>query len=66
VGSMADSLLRGSSGINLARQMKRAKPKVPIVMLSGDPPEHLGHVDCYINKAEKQSQFPKCWRSFRI
>src|SRR5579884_1231711 len=47
---IADSLLRGVSGISLASQMKRAKPTVPIVMLSGAAPEHIGHVDCYIHK----------------
>jgi len=49
---IADSLLRGVSGISLASQMKRAKPTVPIVMLSGAAPEQIRHVDCYIHKGE--------------
>ncbi len=54
---LSDHMLRGTTGIELAREMKAMKPDVPIVLYSGTVPKTLGAVDCYINKTEPISTF---------
>lgn len=60
---IADHLLRGTSGLALAGQMKRVKPSVPIIMLSGEPPSEYKHIDCYINKGESIHEMLRICRS---
>jgi len=54
---LSDHMLRGTTGVELAQQMKALKPDVPIVLYSGTVPKTLGAVDCYINKSEPISTF---------
>lgn len=54
---LSDHMLRGTTGVELAQQMKAVKPDVPIVLHSGNPPDSMRGVDCFINKAEPVSEF---------
>ena len=54
---VADHLLRKGTGVELAREMKRLKPAVPIVLYSGTLPESLQHVDCFLLKSEPVADF---------
>jgi CheY-like chemotaxis protein len=49
---IADHMLQGTTGTKLAIEMKKIKPDVPIILFSGNIPEHLNNVDVYINKGE--------------
>lgn len=55
--TIADHMLTGTTGIDLAREMKKIKPGVPIILFSGTIPEHFGSVDVYINKGEPTAEF---------
>jgi FixJ family two-component response regulator len=52
-----DHLLQGTTGTELAREMKKIKPDVPIILFSGNVPEHLNDVDVYVNKGEPTAMF---------
>jgi CheY-like chemotaxis protein len=54
---IADHMLRGTTGTELAEQMKKIKPNVPVILFSGNAPEHLNHVDVYVNKGEPTAFF---------
>jgi CheY-like chemotaxis protein len=54
---IADHMLRGTTGTELAKEMKTIKPKVPIILFSGNAPEHLNDVDVYVNKGEPTAFF---------
>ena len=54
---IADHMLRGTTGIELAKEMKKMKPDVPIILFSGALPERLTCVDVYINKGEPTATF---------
>jgi DNA-binding response OmpR family regulator len=60
---IADHMLRGTSGTNLAKKMKAVKPQVPIVLFSGTVPEKLQNIDVYLNKGEPTAEFLKIVRS---
>lgn len=49
---LTDYLLRGSNGADISREMKRIKPEVPIVLLSGmtEQPEDIGAADLFLTK----------------
>jgi DNA-binding NtrC family response regulator len=51
---MSDHLLQGKTGTALAAEMKRLKPAIPIVIVSGvvEAPEGIEHADLYICKGE--------------
>ena len=49
---IADHVLRGKTGQGAAKQMKRIKPDVPLVLFSGTLPEKLDDIDVYVNKGE--------------
>ncbi len=51
---VTDHLLRGVTGTQIAAEMKRLRPRVPIVVLSGviDIPQDIGHADLFISKTE--------------
>jgi CheY-like chemotaxis protein len=55
--TVADHLLQGATGTHLARDMKKIKPHVPIILFSGAVPEHLDGVDVYLNKGEPAAKF---------
>jgi hypothetical protein len=50
-------MLDAAGGADLAIRMKAIKPDVPVVLYSGNPPESMGAVDCFINKSEPRNQF---------
>src|SRR5512142_526435 len=52
---VTDHLLRGITGTQIAAEMKRLKPLVPIVVLSGvvEVPKDIGHADLFISKGEE-------------
>ena len=51
---ITDHLLGRKTGSEMAGEMKRLKPKVPIVLLSGttSQPEKLAHADAFLSKTE--------------
>jgi len=49
---IADHMLKGTTGVELAKKMKKLKPSVPIILFSGSIPERLDVVYVYINKGE--------------
>src|SRR5207237_1945868 len=54
---LSDHMLRGTTGTFLAKQMKKIKRKVPIILYSGRPPESMRNVDGFINKDESVPRF---------
>lgn len=54
---IADHMLRGSSGTELAAQFKAIKPTVPVVLHSGINPDTVRHVDAFIHKGEPVEAF---------
>ena len=54
---LSDHMLSGTTGAQLAIELKRIKPKVPVVLYSGAPPATMQNVDCFINKAEPVPEF---------
>lgn len=55
--TIADHMLRGTTGTELASEMKKIKPDVPIILFSGTLPQHLTNVDVYVNKGEPTATF---------
>jgi len=49
---IADQLLKDKTGTDLAREMKRLKQHVPILLYSGTVPQSLDYVDCFVLKTE--------------
>jgi signal transduction histidine kinase len=51
---VTDHLLDRETGAAMAKEMKRLKPSVPIIVLSGttDTPESMESIDAFISKAE--------------
>ena len=45
-------LLAGTTGSELARQIKALKPTVPIILHSGSPPASMKNLDGFIHKGE--------------
>jgi CheY-like chemotaxis protein len=54
---IADHMLRGATGTELAAQFKSLKPTVPVVLHSGTNPDTVRHVDAFINKGEPVETF---------
>lgn len=54
---IADHMLQGTTGAELAQEMKNIKPHVPIILFSGRVPEHLNNVDVFVNKGEPTASF---------
>lgn len=50
--TIADHMLQGQSGIDLAKELKRIKHDVPIVLYSGAMPTNLQNIDVFIHKGE--------------
>ena len=55
--TIADHMLQGTTGAELAREMKKIKPNVPIILFSGTVPQNLNAVDVYVNKGEPTAKF---------
>ena len=55
--TIADHMLQGTTGLELAREMKKIKPDVPIILFSGTVPQSLNAVDVYVNKGEPTAKF---------
>ena len=55
--TITDHLLRGTSGAQLATEMKKIKPDVPIILYSGTVPDNLLGADVFISKAETAQTF---------
>ena len=51
---ISDHLLGGTTGAEIAAQMKREKPEIPIILISGvsEIPEGAQHVDLFLSKLE--------------
>ncbi len=51
---LTDYFLQGTTGMELAAEMKRLKPNIPIVILSGavELPEGVVHADLFLSKTE--------------
>jgi len=54
---LSDHMLRGTTGIALAHQLKAIKPRVPFVLYSGMAPDVMGDADCFISKDETVASF---------
>src|ERR1700756_4498336 len=52
-----------TTGTELAKEIKKIKPHVPILIYSGTTPEHLGDVDCFLSKTEPVEKFLAMIRS---
>jgi hypothetical protein len=50
-------MLHGTTGTDLATEMKKIKPDVPIILFSGSMPDHLAGADVYVNKGEPTAKF---------
>lgn len=59
---IADHMLQGQTGTQLAKEMKKIKPHVPIILFSGKNPETLHDIDVYVNKGEPTATFLKIVR----
>jgi CheY-like chemotaxis protein len=55
--TIADNMLEGTTGAELAKEKKKIKPDVPIILLSGSPPQDLSSVDVYVRKGEATEKF---------
>ena len=49
---ITDHLLEHESELDLIADLKRLQPQLPVVMLSGMPPESMDNIDCFICKGE--------------
>ena len=54
---ISDHLLQGTLGTQLAFEMKKIKPDVPIILFSGATPQSLKGVDVFVNKGEPTAKF---------
>lgn len=54
---IADHMLRGATGTELAARFKALKPSVPIVLHSGTNPDRVRHLDAFIHKGEPVETF---------
>jgi CheY-like chemotaxis protein len=55
---IADHFLSGETGAQVTAEMKRLKPDVPVVILSGavDRPEGTEHADLFLSKLSTPSE----------
>jgi CheY-like chemotaxis protein len=61
--AIADHMLTGTTGTELARLIKKFRPDVPIILFSGTVPEHFHSVDVFINKGQPTTEFLRVVRS---
>lgn len=55
--TIADHMLQGESGLELAKKLKSLKRDVPIILYSGAMPGNLQNIDVYVNKDEPTTGF---------
>ena len=60
---LSDHMLRGTTGVALAHQLKAIKPHVPFVLYSETAPDITGDADCFISKTESVASFLSIIRS---
>lgn len=60
--TIADHMLLGQSGLELAKELKNIKRDVPIILFSGTMPANLQNIDVYINKGESTTDFVRIIR----
>ena len=54
---LADHMLRGTTGVEVAAKMKKIRPDVPLILYSGTNPDSMKNVDLFINKDVPTSKF---------
>jgi len=54
---ISDHMLAGASGMELAKEIRKIRPHVPIMLYSAIVPEHLDNVDCFLSKTEPIERF---------
>ena len=54
---LSDHMLRGTTGVALAHELKAIRPHVPFVLYSGTVPDIMGDADCFIRKTEPVASF---------
>ena len=54
---ISDHMLHNTTGTELAKQMKKIKPDVPVILFSGTIPERMEAVDVFINKGQPTAEF---------
>ena len=54
---LADHMLRGTTGVEVAAKMKKIRPDVPLILYSGTNPDSMKNVDLFINKDVPTSMF---------
>ena len=54
---LADHMLRGTTGTEIAAKMKQMRPDVPVVIYSGNNPDSMKNVDLFINKDVPTQKF---------
>src|SRR6266481_4971535 len=52
---IADHMLKGETGVELAAKMKAISPTAPILIVSGTQPDSLVGIDCFLDKGEAVS-----------
>lgn len=55
--TITDHLFSANQSSELAREMKKIKPDVPIILFSSTAPPHFDGVDVYVNKGEPTAEF---------
>lgn len=55
--TIADHMLQGESGLELAKKLKSLKRDVPIILYSGAMPGNFQNIDVYVNKDEPTTGF---------
>jgi DNA-binding NtrC family response regulator len=55
--TITDHLVSANQPSELAREMKKIKPDVPIILFSSTVPQHFDGVDVYVNKGEPTVEF---------
>ncbi len=54
---ISDHMLGNTSGAEIAKEIRKIKPLIPIMLYAGVMPEHLGDVSCFLSKMEPVEEF---------
>ncbi len=54
---ISDHMLGDTTGTELAKEIRKIKPRVPIMLYSVVMPEHLGDVNCFLSKWSELRNF---------
>jgi CheY-like chemotaxis protein len=55
--TISDHMLQGTTGSELAKEMKKIRPDVPIILFSGTVPPSMSALDVFVNKGEPTAEF---------